>query len=145
VVDDQPPRQYWENYVLRWLKHLDRNGDGLLDAKEIRRAPSAPALQNLMRGGNFSPAPNSGLLMADLGKTRAEKVSLAELCQYYRRNNAGPVQVGTNFGQYTIQDRVSEALFRHLDLKPRRQALEGGTATGRGHAEQARRRRRRAS
>jgi Ca2+-binding EF-hand superfamily protein len=116
LIDDQPPRKAWENYVRRWFQHLDRDGDGLLDVKEIRRAPAAGALQNLMRGGNFSPAPRSGLLMADLNKTRTEKVSFEELCDYYRRSNAGPVQIGSSFGQFTTQDRVGDALFKHLDL-----------------------------
>jgi Ca2+-binding EF-hand superfamily protein len=125
LVDDQPPHQAWQTYVRRWLKHLDRNGDGVLDAKEIRRAPTAAALQNLMRGGAFSPAPRSGLTMAELGKGPDNTVSLDDLCQYYRRNNSGPLQVGNgtgplqsrnNFAQFSTQDRVGEALFRHLDL-----------------------------
>ena len=116
VINDKAPSQAWREYIRRWFTHLDRDGDGLLDAREIRRAPAAAALQNLMRGGSFSPAPNSGLLMADLGKVRTEKVSLDELCAFYRRTNAGPVQIGNNFGQFSTQDTVGDALFRHLDL-----------------------------
>jgi Ca2+-binding EF-hand superfamily protein len=116
LVDDQPPQQAWQGYVKRWFANLDRNGDGFLDSREIRRAPSASALQNLMRGGNFSPAPNSGLTMGEVGKRRDEKVSLDELLTYYRRNNAGPVQIGSNFGQFSTTDRVGQALFKHLDL-----------------------------
>jgi Ca2+-binding EF-hand superfamily protein len=133
LVDDQPPQQAWQSYVRRWFQHLDRNGDGLLDVREIRRAPTAAALQNLMRGGNFSPAPNSGLTMGEVGKRRDEKVSLDELLTYYRRNNAGSVQIGSNFGQFTTQDRVGQALFRHLDLnkdgKLSREELQQAEAT----------------
>jgi Ca2+-binding EF-hand superfamily protein len=116
LVDEQSPHKVWQNYVARWLKHLDRDHDGYLDAKEIRRAPRAVALQNLMRGAGFSPAPNSGLTMAELGKGPNDKISLEDLCQYYRRSNAGPVQIGANFGQFTTQDTVGDALFRILDL-----------------------------
>jgi Ca2+-binding EF-hand superfamily protein len=133
LVDDQPPQQAWQTYVRRWFKHLDRDGDGLLDSREIRRAPSAAALQNLMRGANFSPAPNSGLTMGELGKRRDEKVSLDDLLLYYRRNNAGSVQIGSNFGQFTTQDLVGQALFRHLDLnkdgKLSREELQQAEAT----------------
>src|SRR5262249_11332283 len=96
-VDGQPIDQTWNGYIKKWFDYLDRDGDGKLSAQELRFAPRAEVMLQLMRQpqGLFfvNPNANANLRMADLGKNDDSQVELADFQRYYQKQRVRAIQV----------------------------------------------------
>src|SRR5262245_6739222 len=53
-VDGRAFDDSWDDYIAALFKFLDRDGDGLLSAAEVARAPTAAQLLQTMRGNLFA-------------------------------------------------------------------------------------------
>jgi Ca2+-binding EF-hand superfamily protein len=114
IVEGKPAVDRWTAYLDRLFAFFDRDGDGYLDKDEAARIFTPMQMQQLFDGQfalvhNQAPPP---LSMLDLDEDR--KLSKAEFFAYYRKFDAGPVSVNSNFGQ-PIDDPLSQALFAALD------------------------------
>jgi Ca2+-binding EF-hand superfamily protein len=112
LVDGRPleeaHRAAWDDYVHRLFRHLDRNGDGVLDEREAARAPSP-----VMVGGPGGPARfafNFAVIDAD-GDGR---VTEAEFAEYYRQFGDAAFQLRA-LPPGPSPDALSAALFRLAD------------------------------
>jgi Ca2+-binding EF-hand superfamily protein len=134
-IDGQPLYRRWNDCVTRIFKHLDKNGDGFLDAKEAEQVPSAhlffPSTDDPIRRYFGPPGTDPVRIpnLANLDTNGDGKVSREELANYYRKNGGADFQfVGDrafNGPSYFATVRVSgtqgppadvnEALFRLLD------------------------------
>src|SRR5438093_1302993 len=56
-VDDRPLSAVWNDYVTKVFKHLDTNGDGVLDKTEAQRVPPPGVLFSGANGPVGAPAP----------------------------------------------------------------------------------------
>src|SRR5262249_17223466 len=93
--------------------------DGKLSAQELRFAPRAEVMLQLMRQpqGLFfvNPNANANLRMADLGKNDDAQVELADFQRYYQKQRVGAVQVTVNQTAANFTSPVSDTLFKLLD------------------------------
>jgi Ca2+-binding EF-hand superfamily protein len=117
-VDGKAVQAVWRDYVRKWFDYLDREGKGYLTRSQVQYAPKAPAFQALRQpGGFFFANPGTTVLPAELGKRLGDdKISFEDLAGYYARAGAGPVQVTAPAGVNNTSQRVSQALFDHLDV-----------------------------
>jgi len=86
TVDGKPLPAVWDDYVRKIFKHLDTNGDELLDKTEVQRLPSPAAL---FGGDSEGGTPT----LSQLDSNGDGKVTRNELAAYFRRLGAGPFQV----------------------------------------------------
>ena len=117
-VDGKPYATRWTEYLTRWFRFLDRDGDGVLNATEAARAPAVQVLQYMLSNPSttyqFLGAPG----FDDLDRNHDKKVTLAEFVLFYRQSAAGPVQLIPGFNQMiqgVRQDALTDALFHALD------------------------------
>jgi Ca2+-binding EF-hand superfamily protein len=121
-VDDRDFDAAWDEYVEALFKFLDRDGDGLLDAKEIARAPTSQQFMQAL-GGNVMAAPmvvDPESQERDVAKQEFEtdedgKVTLEAFARFYKKYGAGPVRVTNYPPQGTAADALTDALFELLD------------------------------
>jgi Ca2+-binding EF-hand superfamily protein len=120
-VDGRAFDDAWDDYIAALFKFLDRDGDGLLSAVEVARAPSAAEVLQIMRGnlfGNPQVAVDQNTDVTakpDFETNEDGKVTIDGLARYYRKNGAGPIQVSNYPVQTTAADALTDALFEILD------------------------------
>ncbi len=108
--DGRPLPAVWVEYLTRVFKHLDSNGDGVLDKAEAQRLPPPGVLFSSPNGPNGSPPP----AFRDLDANSDGKVTRDELAAYFRRGGFGPFQAPSGSGlsyqhpgfPYLLQDVV---------------------------------------
>src|SRR5262249_5745230 len=83
-VDGKPAHDAWKTYLKRWFDYLDRNGDGALDADELKNAPRDQDMLQLMRQGQFFPG-GRNLRMQEVKQNPGDKLTFAEFTSYYHR------------------------------------------------------------
>jgi Ca2+-binding EF-hand superfamily protein len=89
TIDGKPYYTAWEGFMDKLFRHLDTNGDGVLDAREAERAPPVTVLFNSNAViGTRLPT------LAAMDTNRDGKVSKQELRDYYLRQGAAPFQFG---------------------------------------------------
>lgn len=116
-VGQQSVQAQFQAYLTRWFHFLDRNGDGMLDAKELVGAPKATTMALLLRGGLFFQGQaNTYLSLTDLKKRPNEAATLDDFLVYYRRNNIQGLQISPSFRGAQFADQPGEALFKILDV-----------------------------
>jgi Ca2+-binding EF-hand superfamily protein len=115
--DGQPAFERWKNYLGRWFVHLDRNRDGVLDARELELAFLPQQMQMLAQGQFFFPqGTQTGPIFAEVDADADGKITPEEFLAYYQRSVAGPVQALANpYGQFNTSEVLSEALIKALD------------------------------
>ncbi|HEY7153204.1 MAG TPA: EF-hand domain-containing protein [Gemmataceae bacterium] len=113
-LDDKPLSSAWDAYLTALLAFLDRDGDGVLNEAEARRAPSPDQLLRQFENG-FSAPHGAGACFADMDADRDHKVTAAELAAYYRAAGVGPLRLVTTQGRGPAEAALTEALFAHLD------------------------------
>lgn len=111
-VDGTPVSAIWDETFARLFAFFDRNGDGVLDAKEAARLPSPLALRQAM-GSGFTPPVGSAPAFADLDRNGDGKVTPDELTGFYRAAGVGNVLFGV--GRLPASAELSAALLKHLD------------------------------
>src|SRR5262245_55174727 len=88
-VAGRPYQHGWNRTVHELFRFLDHDGNGLLDEKEVRQAPSRTQWQQMLDGGPVEPdAPPS---LADLAGGEKLPVTLESFRRYYRDSGAGPL------------------------------------------------------
>jgi Ca2+-binding EF-hand superfamily protein len=113
-VDGRPFTAGWDEYLGRLFRFFDRDGDAVLTKEEGERVPAAEEFLIRMRGEGFSR--NLTASFADLDTDPVDGiVTPEELAAYYRRSGAGPLVVVSGQGPGFPADRLTDALFRHLD------------------------------
>lgn len=135
-LDGQTIGQRFESYVKKWFDFVDRDGNGKLNAAELKLAPRAPTLLQIMRSGSLFIAPQGTLAMAELGKDDNAQIDFADFRDYYLKNNVQPFQTpaAAGFTQTNpVYDQISNALFQALDAnhdgKLSREELKAGLKT----------------
>lgn len=115
-VNGQPARTVLRNYVQKWVKFMDRNGDGVLDAKEVQNMPSGQAMMRVLASGYYYPLnKQSQLSMEALGRKEDDKVNLDDMLDYYLRSGLNPFQIAPPVRNTAAQNAVSDTLFKKLD------------------------------
>jgi Ca2+-binding EF-hand superfamily protein len=112
-VEGKAVSAIWNETFARILGFFDRDGNGLLDAKEAARLPSALALRQSMNTG-FTPPIGDAPAFADLDADTDSKVTLDELAAHYRSAGLGNVQIGV--GRLPAGRELSNALLTRLDV-----------------------------
>ena len=115
-VDGRPAQALFKKYCQKWVRYLDRDGDGLLNAEELKRLPTAQEMFQISQGGFFFLAqgtrrPTPG----DFGKSEDDMVSAADLMAYYQKGGLTFARVIPGPVPLTAQNAVGEALFNALD------------------------------
>ncbi len=82
----------WDDFVGKVFKHLDANGNGVLDKIEAQRMPPPDVLFHGTGGPNGSPAP----AFRELDANGDGKVTRTELAAYFRRAGFGPFQLSAS-------------------------------------------------
>ncbi len=114
-LDDKPLSSAWDVYLTAPFAFLDRDGDGVLNAAEARRAPSPDQLLLQFEDGFYTPPAGSGARFADMDADRDHKVTRAELAAYYRAAGVGPLRIVALRGRGPAEAALTEALFARLD------------------------------
>src|SRR5207244_2406021 len=118
-IDGKSVQAAWRNYLKRWFNFLDRDGDGRLDADEVRFAPGEQKMRELMNQTNAFPIgfPNAKLPrpmgLADFSKADGDQINLDEFMRYYETRRVGPLQMTAAFSP---TNTVGDVLFKTLDL-----------------------------
>jgi Ca2+-binding EF-hand superfamily protein len=121
-VDDKDFDSAWDDYVEALFKFLDRDGDGVLNAAEVARAPTSQQFLQAL-GGNFMTAPvvvdpesqNQDTAKQEFETDEDGKVTLEAFARFYKKYGAGPVRVTNYPPQGTAADALTDALFELLD------------------------------
>lgn len=111
-IDNMAFDAYWDKVFDAVFAFADIDGNGALDDKEIRLAPSARAVR-LALGNGFAPPVASIQSLNDVLEDASQKCTAELLKQYYRRHRAGGVQVG--FGKLPDAAALAQALVQALD------------------------------
>src|SRR5579883_1922290 len=110
----KPYRVSWENSISELFRYLDVNGDGVLDEKELSRAPSDAQLLRIFQGAeDLQPDPPPEFkLVAGTGADK--RITRDRLAAYYSLSPSKPFA-----GEWIVKegstDAPSDALFRLLD------------------------------
>jgi Ca2+-binding EF-hand superfamily protein len=115
-LNDKPLSSAWDDYLTALLAFLDRDGDGVLNEAEARRAPSPDQLLHQFENGfSMPPGGAAGARFTDMDADRDDKVTAAELAAYYRAAGVGPLRLVTTQGRGPTEAALTDALFAHLD------------------------------
>jgi Ca2+-binding EF-hand superfamily protein len=116
LVDNNSFRQVWEDFLTALFDYLDLDGDGVLNEREVERAPQPAFLLQLLRGnGANMPDPNARPSM-DIGVTLVGgRVKREGLATYYRLSGIDPFVMRVD-DRSTYAESLTDALFKHLDL-----------------------------
>ena len=114
-LDDKPLSSAWNAYLTALLAFLDRDGDGVLNEAEARRAPSPDQLLRQFEDGFYTPPGGAGARFADMDADRDRKVTGTELAAYYRAAGVGPLRIVAAQGRGSAEAALTEALFARLD------------------------------
>jgi Ca2+-binding EF-hand superfamily protein len=117
LVDGEPYPRRWVEYLTRWFRFLDGDGDGFLDGTEAARAPAPRLLMDLL-SNPYTYALRDAPDFEQFDRDRDKRVSLDEFLCYYRASPAGPVQVVSRFHQplrAVPPNPLAEALYTLLD------------------------------
>jgi Ca2+-binding EF-hand superfamily protein len=107
-------RAGWDASLQALFHFLDTDGDGVLNEKELARAPSAGQLLQMLRGEmdlEAEPAPDWRVVAGESGHAL---VTLQQLAAYYSRMSAGAL-VPEWIAREHREHSISDALFRYLD------------------------------
>ncbi len=88
TVDGRPLPAAWDDFLGRVFKHLDANGDGVLDKSEAQRVPSGALLFGGAGGLDGSGDPSLRELAGSKGT-----ITRDSLAGYFRRQSFGPFQL----------------------------------------------------
>ncbi|MCS7045202.1 MAG: hypothetical protein NZO58_02480 [Gemmataceae bacterium] len=117
VRDGIPLHTCWQQYLHQWFDFLDRKGAGELDDADLKGAPTAANMRNLVSTlgtqGFFLPNPRLAPTLADFGKAAGEKVGRRDFLEYYRKNNVHPIQVAG--GPAVVGAAANDVLLKALD------------------------------
>jgi Ca2+-binding EF-hand superfamily protein len=121
----------WDEAAGRLFHYLDSDGDGLLSAEEVARAPSITQWQQMLQGvAALEPdaAPDLAELRDQIG---GGPVTPAAFTAFYRRSTAGPLQI--QWGPradppYNLSAALFGLLDRDGDGKLSRAELQAATA-----------------
>ncbi|HWB09426.1 MAG TPA: EF-hand domain-containing protein [Pirellulales bacterium] len=111
-VDNVLFDEYWDGAYAALFAFADVDGNGTLDANEIRLVPSARAMR-LSLGNGFTPPIASIASLKDVVDDASQGCTQEALKRYYRRNGATGVQVG--LGELKHAPALDAALIQALD------------------------------
>lgn len=111
-VDGQAVPTLWAESFARIFAFHDRDGNGVLDAREAAHLPSALALRQAM-GNGFTPPIGKTPPFSELDRNGDGKVVADELSAYYRAAGLGNALVGA--GRLPASADLAQALLQHLD------------------------------
>jgi Ca2+-binding EF-hand superfamily protein len=111
-IDNVAFDDYWDKAFDAVFAFADVDGNGALDDKEIRLAPSARAVR-LALGNGFAPPVASIQSLNDVLEEASQKCTAEMLKRYYRRHRAGGIQVG--FGKLPDAAALAQSLIQALD------------------------------
>jgi Ca2+-binding EF-hand superfamily protein len=104
----------WGAFLDKAFAYFDRNGDGVLDAKEVAKMvpPNAftQGVNFIFNGGNQAPR------LADMDTNKDGKVDRQEFANYFRRAGMGAVQVSVQ-PPNAQAEQLTAALYKHLNAK----------------------------
>lgn len=115
-IDGHPVQVRWDAFTRRLFHHLDRNGNGTLDAAEAARLPAPVLLPYLFQGNVYSIVGRRGNAapFASVDSDASGTVTLDELRAWLLTNNAGPL-AQTAVGGVGMADALTETLFQRID------------------------------
>ncbi len=109
TVDGRPLEAVWQDCIGKVFRHLDTNGDGIIDSTEVQRLPSVAALF----GDGFEGKPT----LNQLDRNSDGKVSRAELATWFRRQGATPFQLPGDAGNREQDLYEAELLQARISLR----------------------------
>jgi Ca2+-binding EF-hand superfamily protein len=126
-IDGKPSTRAYDDFIDHVFRYLDTNKDGKLSKEELDHLPPPQVLFN--SGGFFNLG---GRRARGQRPGRPDRMTRADLADYFRRNGASPFQltysgananlqgdivfVGGGFGgPAPTAEQFNEALFKHLD------------------------------
>jgi Ca2+-binding EF-hand superfamily protein len=115
-LNGQAFRQAWNDYLRSLFDYLDVDRDGVLNQQEASRVPNLQTLESILNGNQiftFRQEVQTTAPFAQLDTNKDGRVTLSELKAYYGTFPLVQLRDGPNKG---MSQRLSEALFAHLDL-----------------------------
>ena len=112
-VDGRPFQASWEESLGALFRYLDADGDGVLSAAELRRAPSPGQFVQILQGGS-DLEPDAAPTLEEVAGAGKRAVTRDNFKAFYRKSKAAPLQVywGSRSGK---GDVLTDALFAALD------------------------------
>lgn len=101
-------------FLQKWVRHFDRDGNGVLSKAELERVPNAAFLQVHLRGAIGRRLRGQTLRLAEVDANKDGKVTLEELIAHYQRTGLSPLRFSTGSNQAHV-DGITDALFKQLD------------------------------
>jgi Ca2+-binding EF-hand superfamily protein len=99
-IDGKSIHDVYRDYLKKFVAYYDRDGDGMLNAQELKYLPNGYNLTTLFRNGYGFFNPGQSLKLADFNKVENDKVSLDELAAYLEKHQISPFQTGPVYGGY---------------------------------------------
>ncbi|MEZ6142013.1 MAG: EF-hand domain-containing protein [Zavarzinella sp.] len=109
------PNEFLREVLKPYFEFLDKDGDRMLDEKEIANAPTKAAMQQLMKTGNIYQPENLKLTSSDFDQDQDSLVNLDEFTYFYSQQpgilfGLRPMVSPNLYGQ-----QITAALFGMLD------------------------------
>lgn len=111
-IDGKPVPAIWDDIFTAMHAYFDRDADGNLSKTEATRLP-VPFTVRQVLWGQFVPFTSNGPAFDQLDRDADDKVSKAELADFYRRAGLGGVLVGV--GKPPATDKLTDTLLKAID------------------------------